>query len=63
MLQTPFYLVLCLSRLSRHIAVAPTLAAPLLADTRRLTVGSGTREDNVTESDEYLLLGRPWDTG
>ena len=38
----------CRRRL-RHNVVAPTLAAPLLTDTRRSTVGSGTRENIVTE--------------
>ena len=52
MLPTLFHLVLCLSRLSRHSVVAPTLAAPLLIDIRRSTVGSGTREDIVTKPDE-----------
>ena len=33
--------------MSRHSVVAPILAAPLLTDTRRLTVGPGTREDLV----------------
>ena len=32
--------------MSRHSVVAPILAAPLLTDTRRLTVGPGTREDH-----------------
>ena len=36
-----------MTRMSRHSVVAPILAAPLLTDTRRLTVGSGTREDFV----------------
>ena len=34
--------------LSRHNVVAPFPAAPLLIDTRRSTVGPGTREDFVT---------------
>ena len=52
MLPTLFHLVLCLSRLSRHSVVAPTLAAPLLIDIRRSTVGSGTREDIERKLDE-----------
>ena len=52
MSQIPFHLVLCLSRLSRHSVVAPTLAAPLLIDIRRSTVVPGTREDIVTKPDE-----------
>ena len=32
--------------LSRHIVVASTSAAPLLVDTSRSTVGSGTREES-----------------
>ena len=34
------------TRMPRHSVVAPILAAPLLTDTRRLTVGPGTREDH-----------------
>ena len=41
----------CRRRL-RHNVVAPTLAAPLLTDTRRSTVGSGTRENMVTEPEK-----------
>ena len=41
------------TRLSRHNVVAPSLAAPL-TDTRRSTVGSGTREDFATMPDEYM---------
>ena len=41
-------------RLSRHVVVAPLPAASLLTDTRRSTVGPGTREDTTTESDEYM---------
>ena len=33
------------ARSSRHVVVAPILAAPLLTDTRRSTVGPGTHED------------------
>ena len=55
MSQTPFHLVLCLSRLSRHNVVAPTLAAPLLVDTLRSTVKPGTREDIVTKPDEMRV--------
>ena len=36
-----------MTRMSRHSVVAPILAAPLLTDTRRLTVGPGTSEDLV----------------
>ena len=36
--------------MSRHSVVAPLLAASLLTDTRRSTVGSGTREDVVPNS-------------
>ena len=35
-----------MTHVSRHIVVAPILSAPLLTDTRRLTVGPGTREDH-----------------
>ena len=34
-----------MTHMSRHIVVAPILSAPLLTDTRRSTVGPGTRED------------------
>ena len=34
-----------MTHVSRHIVVAPILSAPLLTDTRRSTVGPGTRED------------------
>ena len=40
---TSFFVV---TRLARHNVVAPLLAAPLLTDVRRSTVGSGTREDS-----------------
>ena len=50
----PFVSISVVTRLSRHNVVAPTLAAPLMTDTRRSTVGSGTREDIVTESDEFM---------
>ena len=36
--------------MSRHIVVAPIPSAPLLTDTRRSTVGPGTREDVVPSS-------------
>ena len=39
------FLVLVKTHTSRHSFVAPILAAPLLIDTRRSTVGPGTRED------------------
>ena len=39
--------LIVMTRMSRHSVVAPILAAPLLTDTRRLTVGPGTREDLV----------------
>ena len=45
----PFVSVSVVTRLSRHNVVAPTPAAPLLTDTFRSTVGSGTHEDTVTE--------------
>ena len=44
-----FISVSVVTRLSRHNFAAPTLAAPLLIDTRRSTVGSSTCEDTVTE--------------
>ena len=37
-----------MTHMSRHIVVAPFPAAPLLTETRRSAVGSGTREDIVT---------------
>ena len=40
--------LLRLTHLSRHNVVAPIPAAPLLTDTRRSTVGPGTREDVMT---------------
>ena len=40
---------------SRHYVVASTLAAPLLVGMSRSTVGSGTREDNVTKPDEMRV--------
>ena len=44
--QTHLFLSLSvMTRLSRHSVVAPSLAAPLLTDTLRSVVGSGTRED------------------
>ena len=52
MSQIPFLFVLCLFCLSRHNVVAPSLAAPLLFDIRRATMGPGTREDIVTKPDE-----------
>ena len=42
--------------ISRHIVVAPFPAAPLLIDTRRSTVGSGTREDVVAMFYEMRAL-------
>ena len=39
--------LIVMTRMSRHSVVAPIPAAPLLTDTRRLTVGPGTREDLV----------------
>ena len=50
--QIPFLLGLCLFCLSRHSVVTPTLAAPLLIDICRSTVGQGAREDIVTKPDE-----------
>ena len=47
MSQTPVHLVLCRD--------TPTLATPLVVDTSRSTVGSGTREDNVTKPDEMRV--------
>ena len=44
-----------MTRLSRHIVVVPIPAAPLLTDTRRSAVGSGTREDIVTMPDELWV--------
>ena len=44
---TPVLLVLAMTHLSRHSFVVPILAAPLSTDTRRSTVGPGTREDTV----------------
>ena len=44
-----------MTRLSRHIVVAPIPAAPLLTDIRRSAVGSGTREDIVTMPDELWV--------
>ena len=38
------------THMSRHIVVAPIPSAPLLTDTRRSTVGPGTREDVVPNS-------------
>ena len=38
---------------SRHVVVAPFLAAPLLTDVRRSTVGSGTREDIAARTTSY----------
>ena len=43
------------SRLSRHIVVAPIPVAPLLTDIRRSAVGSGTREDIVAMPDELRV--------
>ena len=51
----PLSLSLRLAHLSRHSVVAPNLAAPLLTDTRRSAVGSGTREDIVTMPDEMRV--------
>ena len=48
--------VLCHDTVSRHNVVAPFPAAPLLTGPRRLTVGSGTREDVVTMLDEMRVL-------
>ena len=48
-----------LSRHATHSVVAPTLTAPLMTGTHSSTVGSGTREDIVTMSDEHMMLGRP----
>ena len=39
-----------MTHMSRHIVVAPIPSAPLLTDTRRSTVGPGTREDVVPSS-------------
>ena len=52
MSQMSFLFILCLFCLSRHSVVVPSLAAPLLTDIRRSTVGPGTREDIVTKPDE-----------
>ena len=43
-----FTLLSVVACMSRHIVVAPFPAAPLLTDTRRSAVGSGTREDIVS---------------
>ena len=43
------HLVPVVTRSSRHVVVAPILAAPLLTNIRRSTVGSGTREDIVCD--------------
>ena len=51
----PLSLSLRLTHLSRHSVVAPIPAAPLLTDTRRSAVGSGTREDIVTMPDEMRV--------
>ena len=42
---TSFLRFSVMTHMSRHIVVAPILLAPLLTDTRRSTVGPGTRED------------------
>ena len=44
-----------MTRMSRHSVVAPILAASLLTDIRRSTVGPGTREDLVTVPPVYAL--------
>ena len=47
-----------MTRLSRHVVVAPNPAAPLLTDTSRPTVGSGTREDKAqTQLDDTRHSG------
>ena len=43
-----------MTHMSRHIVVAPILSAPLLTDTRRSTVGPGTREDIAC-----VVVGKP----
>ena len=52
---TSFLRFSVMTHMSRHIVVAPILAAPLLTDTRRSAVGSGTREDIVTMPDEMRV--------
>ena len=47
---TSFLRFSVMTHMSRHIVVAPIPSAPLLTDTRRSTVGSGTREDVVPSS-------------
>ena len=47
---TSFLRFSVMTHMSRHIVVAPILSAPLLTDTRRSTVGPGTREDVVPSS-------------
>ena len=42
---TPVLSVLAMTHKSRHSVVAPVLGSPLSTDTRRSTVGLGTRED------------------
>ena len=48
-----------MTRMSRHSVVAPILAAPLLTDTRRLTVGPGTREDLVAATAPVVVYFVP----
>ena len=44
---TSFLRFSVMTHMTRHIVVAPIPSAPLLTDTRRSTVGPGTREDVV----------------
>ena len=68
--KTPLFISLTImTRLSRHSVVRPSLAPPLLTDTRRSTMGSGAREDFATMPVEYMSrtlsrrLRRPGELG
>ena len=48
-----------MTRMSIHSVVAPLLAASLLTDTCRLTVGPGTREDLVAATTPVVVYIAP----
>ena len=53
---TSFLRFSVMTHMSRHIVVALIPSAPLLTDTRRSTVGPGTREDVAVLVVEYIAL-------